>query len=42
VIACTLVSNSQSRVHSVLQKIANWVEREWRDMEVEDLQIEII
>jgi len=42
VIACTLVSNSQSRVHSVLQKIANWVEREWRDMEVEDTQIEII
>jgi len=42
VIACALVSNSQPRLHSVLQKIANWVEREWRDMEVEDTQIELI
>ena len=42
VIACALVSNSQARVQSKLQKIANWVEREWRDMEVEDAQIEMI
>ena len=42
VIACALVSNSQARIHSRLQKISNWVEREWRDMEVEDTQIEII
>jgi len=42
ILACALVSNNQGRVQSKLQKIANWVEREWRDMEVEDAQIEII
>ena len=25
-----------------LQKVANWVEKEWRDMQLEDAQIEII
>ena len=42
VIGCTLVSNDPNRTHSVLQKAANWVENEWRDLEVEDAQIELI
>lgn len=42
VIACALVSNQASHTQSVLQKVANWVENEWRDMELEDVQINLI
>jgi uncharacterized protein YlxP (DUF503 family) len=42
VIGCTLVSNDANRTRSVLQKAANWVEHEWRDLELEDTQIELI
>jgi uncharacterized protein YlxP (DUF503 family) len=42
VIACALVSNEANHTRSVLQKVANWVDREWRDMELEDAQIELI
>jgi len=42
VVACALVSNNAQHTQSALQKVANWVEREWRDMQLEDAQIEII
>ena len=42
VIGCALVSNDANRTGSVLQKAANWVDREWRDLELEDSQIELI
>ncbi len=42
VIGCALVSNDPNRTQSRLQKTANWVETEWRDLEVEDAQIELI
>jgi uncharacterized protein YlxP (DUF503 family) len=42
VIACALVSNSSQHTQSALQNVANWVEREWRGMELEDIQIELI
>ncbi|NIW47201.1 MAG: DUF503 family protein [candidate division Zixibacteria bacterium] len=42
VIACALVSNSSQHTQSALQKVANWVELEWRDMQLEDVQIELI
>jgi len=42
VIACALVSNNNQHTQRALQKVANWVDREWRDMELEDAQIEIL
>lgn len=42
VIGCSLVSNDANRTRSQLQKAANWVENEWRDLEMEDAQIELI
>lgn len=42
VIGCALVSNDANRTRSVLQKAANWVDREWRDLELEEIQIELI
>lgn len=42
VLGCALVSNDPNRTRSVLQKVANWVELEWRDLELEDFQIEML
>lgn len=42
VVACVLVSNDPNRTRRVLQKAANWVEREWLDLELEDYQIEML
>ena len=42
VVGCTLVSNDRNRTQRMLQKAANWVDKEWRDLEVEDAQIELI
>ena len=42
VIGCAFVSNDANRTRSVLQKAANWVDREWRDLELEESQIELI
>ncbi len=42
VIGCTLISNDPNRTRSLLQKAANWVENEWRDLEVEDARIELL
>ncbi|MBN2044979.1 MAG: DUF503 domain-containing protein [Anaerolineales bacterium] len=42
VIGCTLVSNDPNHTRSILQKAANWVDQEWRDVEVEDVQIELV
>lgn len=42
VIACALVSNDPNQTHRVLQKTVNWVESNWRDLEVVDDQIELL
>jgi uncharacterized protein YlxP (DUF503 family) len=42
VVGCVLVSNEANRTHRMLQKTANWIEREWRDMDLEDYQIEML
>ena len=42
VVGCVLVSNDPNRTRSVLQKAVNWVENEWRDLELEDAQIEML
>ena len=42
VIGCSLVSNDPNRTRSLLQKAANWVDLEWRDVEVEEIQIDLI
>ncbi|MEJ2758047.1 MAG: DUF503 domain-containing protein [Anaerolineales bacterium] len=42
VVACVLVSNEANRTRRILQKAANWVEREWLDLELEDYQIEML
>jgi uncharacterized protein YlxP (DUF503 family) len=42
VVGCAQVSNSAQHTQRLLQKVVNWVEREWRDMELEDTQIELI
>lgn len=42
VIGCALVSNDANHTRSVLQKVANWVERDWRDLDLEDFQIEML
>jgi uncharacterized protein YlxP (DUF503 family) len=42
VIACVLVSNQNGRTQSMLQKAANWVVKDWRDVEVEDCRIEML
>ncbi len=42
VIACALVSNDANHTRSVLQKVSNWVEENWRDLDLVDSQIELI
>lgn len=42
VIACATVSNDPNQTRRVLQKVVNWVESNWRDLDVIDDQIEII
>lgn len=42
VVACALVSNDSNHTKRVLQKAANWVEDNWRDVELVETQIEIL
>lgn len=42
VVACALVSNDAKHTRRVLQKAANWVEENWRDIELVDTQIEML
>ena len=42
VIAVAVVSNSSKHNQQALQKIANWVEQDWRDLDVVNDQIEIL
>ena len=42
VVACTLVSNDPNHTRRALQKIVNWVETNWRAVEVVDSQIELL
>ncbi|KAA3647078.1 MAG: DUF503 domain-containing protein [Chloroflexi bacterium] len=42
IIACVMVSNDNKHTQSVLQKVSNWVEREWRDLELVDHRIEMV
>ena len=41
-IACAMVNNQHDQVQRVLDKVTRWVERQWRDVDVLDDQIEII
>lgn len=41
-IACSLVGNDKNHVQRSLQKITDWVERNWPDVDVIDDSIEII
>jgi uncharacterized protein YlxP (DUF503 family) len=42
VIACSVVSNDPNQTRRVLQKTANWVDTNWRDMELVDESIELL
>jgi uncharacterized protein YlxP (DUF503 family) len=42
VIACALVSNDHKHTQRVMQKIANWVDTSWRDVDLVSEQIEIL
>jgi uncharacterized protein YlxP (DUF503 family) len=42
VIACALVSNDTVHVQRSLQKVANWIETSWLDVEVISDEIELI
>ena len=42
VVACALVSNEAKHTQRVLQKAANWLEQNWRDIDLVDAQIELI
>jgi uncharacterized protein YlxP (DUF503 family) len=42
VIACALVSNDGKHTQRVLQKIANWVDSDWRDVDVVSEEIELM
>ena len=42
VLACAMITSDQVQTHRSLQKIANWVETHWPDLEVADEQIEMI
>ncbi|MEN8241984.1 MAG: DUF503 domain-containing protein [Chloroflexota bacterium] len=41
VVACAMVSNDARQTRKVLQKVADWVEVTWRDVDVVDDQIEL-
>jgi len=41
VVACAMVSNDAKQTRKVLQKVADWVEVTWRDVDVVDDQIEL-
>ena len=40
-IACAVVSNDHKHNQKILQKISNWVDNEWRDVDLVDDQIEL-
>ena len=42
VIACALVSNDNGHTQRSLQKIANWLEKNCRDVDLIDEQLEIL
>jgi uncharacterized protein YlxP (DUF503 family) len=41
VVACAVVSNDAKHTRKVLQKVTDWVEVNWRDVDVVDDQIEL-
>ena len=41
IIACAAVSNDAKQTRKVLQNVADWVEINWRDVDVVDDQIEL-
>lgn len=42
IVAVAAVSNDRGHTQQLLQKIADWVEREWRDVDLVDDQIELL
>jgi uncharacterized protein YlxP (DUF503 family) len=42
VIACALISNEREHTQRVLQKIANWVDSDWRDVDLVSEEIELL
>ena len=42
VIACGMVGNDRAHLQQSLQAVTHWVERNWRDMEIINNQIELI
>jgi hypothetical protein len=42
VIACALVNNDPAQIERSLQKVADWVEYSWPDMDIMDDRIELI
>ncbi len=42
IIACALIGNEMSHVQRGLQQVADWVEKNWPDMDLVDDRIEII
>ena len=42
VVACAAVSNDANQTRRVLQKTVNWVEKNWRDLQLVDDHIELI
>lgn len=42
VIACALVSNDNGHTQRSLQKVANWLEKNWRDVDLIGENLEII
>lgn len=42
VVACSMVSNDANHTRRVLQKTSNWVENNWKDVDLVDSQIELL
>lgn len=42
VLACALVSNDPNQTRRVLQKVINWVESNWRDVDLIEEEIELL
>jgi len=42
VVACALVSNNSAHTQRSLQKVVDWLESSWPDVELEEDQIELI
>lgn len=42
VIACAVVSNDRAQAQRMLQRVSEWVERNWRDVTIVDEEFELI